>query len=78
MAVCGLQVVDYKQDVRPLCGKCRNEFHENYQPVSAAVYKWIFNEEFNLGFYKPKKDQCGECFKFELMTPTEKEGYGSI
>ena len=41
--------------------------------TSATVYRHIFNEEFNLGFYKQKKDQCVECTKFELMTDTEKE-----
>ena len=54
---------------------CRNVFSENYKPVSACVYRRIFNEEFNLSFYKPKKDQCGECSKFELMTAGDKEGY---
>ena len=53
--------------------KCQNEFDENYQPVSVSVYRHVFNEEFNMGFYKPKKDQCAECSKFELMTPADKE-----
>jgi len=54
---------------------CTKKFNDNYQPVSASVYRQIFNEEFNLGFYKPKKDQCGECSKYDLMTSTEKEGH---
>ena len=41
--------------------------------MSVSFYRRVFNEEFNLGFYKPKKDQCAECSKFELMTPDDKE-----
>jgi len=55
--------------------KCKDEFDDSYQPVSSAVYRRTFNEDFNLGFYKPKKDQCTECCKFEFMTATEKEQY---
>ena len=55
--------------------KCEDEFGDNYQPVSAAIYRRIFNEYTNLGFYQPKKDQCTECSKFEIMTPAEKEKY---
>ena len=54
---------------------CTEKFNDNYQPVSASVYRQIFNEEFNLGFYKPKKDQCSECSKYDLMTSTEKEDH---
>lgn len=30
-------------------------------PVSEAMYRKIFCEEFNLSFYRPKKDQCSTC-----------------
>lgn len=55
--------------------KCRNEFDDSYKPVSPTIYRQVFNEQFNLGFYKPKKDQCAECSKYDLMTAAEKEGY---
>jgi len=56
---------------------CANKYGEAYKPVSSGIYRKIFTEEFNLGFYKPKKDQCSECTKYELMTAADKEGYKS-
>jgi hypothetical protein len=35
----------------------------------------IFNEEYNLGFFSPKKDQCELCIAFQNA---EGEGKGSI
>lgn len=39
------------------------EFCDNHgeQKVSASMYRKIFNENFNLGFHNPKKDQCRVC-----------------
>nr|CAH7736620.1 unnamed protein product [Callosobruchus chinensis]CAH7749798.1 unnamed protein product [Callosobruchus chinensis] len=36
------------------------------------MYSKIFNEEFNLSFFVPKKDQCDYCTAFEQMTTQEK------
>jgi hypothetical protein len=33
--------------------------------VTQAIYRKIFNEEYNLSFHKPKKDQCLVCTKYE-------------
>ena len=33
-------------------------------PVSKTFYREIFNTKFNLGFHKPKKDQCDLCISF--------------
>jgi len=35
-------------------------------------YTDIFNEHFNLSFFKPKKDLCDVCEKFKLATSEEK------
>ena len=44
-----------------------------YPPVTSAIYRRTFNEEYNLSFYKPKKDQCAECARYSMMTETDKE-----
>lgn len=31
------------------------------QAVGGFVYRKVFNEEFNLGFHQPCKDQCAMC-----------------
>ena len=56
---------------------CRSQYGEAYSPVSSGVYRKIFTEHFNLGFYKPKKDRCSECEKFELMSASDQEAYKS-
>ena len=50
----------------------------NYNPVSLHVYRDVFNTEFNLGFHKPKKDQCLTCAKFNNLTGAEKEDFRPI
>lgn len=37
------------------------------------MYCDIFNIEFNLSFFKPKKDQCSLCFQYETAQEEEKE-----
>lgn len=34
------------------------------KPVSCAIYRRIFGTEYNLSFFKPKKDQCELCTKY--------------
>lgn len=41
--------------------KCKAD-QENVASVS--TYRKIFNYEYNLGFYRPKKDQCTKCNQF--------------
>ncbi|KAF0749901.1 Uncharacterized protein FWK35_00022965 [Aphis craccivora] len=35
------------------------------EPVSLTTYRTIFSENYNLDFFKPKKDQCLSCEKFK-------------
>lgn len=42
------------------------------KPASLATYRLIFNTEFNLGFFLPKKDQCELCAKWKKATPEER------
>lgn len=47
---------------------------ETAKPVKFSAYRNIFNYEFNLAFFHPKKDRCDKCMAFEILTnPTKKE-----
>lgn len=45
---------------------------EHLKPASERTYRQIFNEEFNIGRFKPKKDQCLICTKWKRSTTVEK------
>lgn len=48
-------------------GKCSN-------PLKLCVYRETLNTKFNVSFYRPKKDQCYRCIKFNsISAPTEQE-----
>lgn len=43
----------------------KKERNENNQPVaSPSIYRKIFSEEYNIGFYRPRKDQCRTCMSY--------------
>lgn len=43
-------------------------------PVKLAIYRKVFNNEYNIAFHKPKKDLCDKCFLFEnKIDTTEKD-----
>lgn len=50
--------------------KCNTE-NRPFQKV--WLYRHIFNYEFNLNFFTPKKDQCPKCVKAESSEMTEDE-----
>jgi hypothetical protein len=51
-----------------------SEFVIDGKPVKSSKYREVFNTEFNLGFYKPKKDRCDHCEEFKnLRQPTESQ-----
>lgn len=37
--------------------------NENIKPVKKHLYEYIFNYEFNIGFFSPKRDQC--CIEYK-------------
>jgi hypothetical protein len=46
---------------------------QNFDRVpSLSMYRKIFNEEFNIGLFKPKKDQCVTCSKWKRACTAEK------
>lgn len=67
-------------------GLCIAEMFRNYQEMqnnankAAANYETyarIFNNEFNIGFFVPRKDQCDVCEAYKNATATEKENLES-
>uniref|UniRef100_A0A6P7F5F0 Uncharacterized protein LOC114326508 n=1 Tax=Diabrotica virgifera virgifera TaxID=50390 RepID=A0A6P7F5F0_DIAVI len=49
---------------------CKNNNLDN--PVSEKTYRIIFCNNYNYSFFKPKKDLCSTCTKYEQASPTEK------
>ena len=44
----------------------------NFLPASEAMYRHIFNTEFNIGFHKPLKDQCDFCVDYSLKDDNDR------
>jgi len=42
-------------------------------PVKQNVYRKVFCNEYNLSFFKPRKDQCVTCVRYFKASPSEKE-----
>lgn len=52
---------------------------ESEDPAKLSVYRYIFNYEFNLSFFKPKKDRCDKCMAYELLAdPEEAQSHEQI
>ncbi|XP_071056024.1 uncharacterized protein [Onthophagus taurus] len=47
----------------------RNNFT---QTTTLRQYRDIFNTQYNIGFFKPKKDQCNICAVYAAATPEDK------
>jgi hypothetical protein len=53
-----------------------SEFTDGNNLVKLSMYRKIFVEEFNLDFFKPRKDRCDTCEAFKLLdnsTDAQKE-----
>lgn len=57
------------------------ELHRNYkkkredlnkEPATYDTYAKIFNTEYNIGFFAPKKDQCDQCEAYKNATEDQK------
>lgn len=44
----------------------------NWATAKKCTYEKIFNEEFNIGFFAPKKDQCAVCAQYQNGNDIEK------
>lgn len=40
---------------------------QNETPVKSHMYRSIFNNNFNLSFYSPKKDLCEVCVEYDYL-----------
>lgn len=58
---------------REYCAKSRSA---QRTPVSRSTFYRILDQKYpNLGFHKPKKDQCATCTKFENLKDDAKENF---
>ena len=48
------------------------ENNSGQQVATLRQYRDIFNTEFNISFFKPKKDQCDRCVVYAVATNKEK------
>ena len=48
------------------------------KPASINIYRRIFNEEYNISFHTPLKDQCDLCAAFRNAGPEEKENMRQV
>lgn len=48
------------------------EMRKKSPKASRRMYRDIFNTEFNLAFFKPKKEHCTECFTYKRADTTTK------
>ncbi|KAJ8930294.1 hypothetical protein NQ314_016913 [Rhamnusium bicolor] len=62
----GKSLADIHRDYEQKC-KDDNEPAANYM-----MYSRIFNEEFNISFYIPKRDQCDVCIEYSNSKDEEK------
>lgn len=62
----GKTLAELHRDYVKLCEEEKTEYG-NYQ-----LYSKIFNEEYNLSFYVPKKDQCELCLEYKNGSEKEK------
>lgn len=68
------QYIDGSKSIADLHRDYTKEEEEAGRPfVSYQVYRNVFNFEFNLAFFSPKKDQCEDCTAYTLAEGTEKE-----
>ncbi|CAG9760447.1 unnamed protein product [Ceutorhynchus assimilis] len=49
------------------------EEHSGQQVATMRLYREIFNTELNIGFFKPKKDQCDRCVVYAMASDNEKK-----
>ena len=55
-----------------------NDVQDQDMLVSEYMYRQIFNNQFNLSFSKPKKDQCDICYKQKGITEGGDDNYYRI
>lgn len=46
----------------------------DFVPATKRLYRNIFKNQFNIGFFIPKKDRCGECESFKNLDINRNSG----
>ena len=63
-------------------GKTITDLFRDFQQVQSeknrnagnySYYNYVFNNQFNLGFFQPKKDGCDQCLAFENANAEQKQ-----
>ncbi|XP_055705258.1 uncharacterized protein LOC129803000 [Phlebotomus papatasi] len=70
------EIIDGRLNVSKMHGlytEWLNDQNESCAPASERKYRDIFNQEFNISFRNPKKDQCYECVTYESLSPEEQK-----
>lgn len=63
----GKNLTDLYNDYKQIC------IENNLQFVMQHTYRKIFNYNFNISFFVPKKDQCDQCTAYKLAEGARKE-----
>ncbi|XP_075986434.1 uncharacterized protein LOC142983446 [Anticarsia gemmatalis] len=63
----GKNITDLYNDYKKDCEDKGEDF------VKIHIYRKVFNQDFNISFFIPKKDQCGDCVAYKNAEPVEKE-----
>ncbi|CAH2102002.1 unnamed protein product [Euphydryas editha] len=67
------EYIDGGKNVADLYNDYKNEcLGKNLDYVKIHTFRKIFNEDFNISFFTPKKDQCDLCTSFKNADQTEK------
>lgn len=49
------------------------QLEKNKNAGNYSYYNYVFNNQFNLGFFQPKKDGCDQCLAFENANAEQKQ-----
>lgn len=68
---------EYISDGKTIADLCidfnNGQKQKNLPEAEYWLYLHIFNYDFNIGFYQPKKDRCELCVAYQLALPETKE-----
>ena len=67
----GKSIADLYRDYKTNC------MEENTQCASLSLYTQIFNHQFNISFFTPKKDRCELCTAFDNASAEDKKSLQS-
>lgn len=67
------EYISGEKTIADLCRDFNTSQTEQGKPKAMYwLYYEMFNKDFNLGFFQPKKDRCDTCLEYELLSPQHK------